>query len=106
MIATDSKAYLYCKENIKKRTTPKYVKIQMKEFKDLLEEKDPEFTFDVELCEAIYEVLKLLKMPRGLKTGKNLFECSEGYQFLVYEASLCIVYRDNFDRRRYESSMQ
>ena len=103
MIATESRAYLYCKENIKKRTTPKYVKIQMREFMPILEDKDDEFTFDVELCEAIYEILKLLKMPRGLKTGKNLFECSEGYQFIVYEASLCVVYRDNMDRRRYET---
>ena len=103
MKPTESKAYLYCKDNIKKRTTPKYVKLQMKEFMELLEDKEEEFTFDTELCEYIYDVLKLLKMPRGLKTGQNLFNCSEGYQFLVYEASLCIVYRDNMDRRRYET---
>ena len=103
MKPTESKAYLYCKENIKKRTTPKYVKLQMKEFMELLEDKEEEFTFDADLCESIYDVLKLLKMPRGLKTGQNLFNCSEGYQFIVYEASLCIVYRDNIDRRRYET---
>ena len=32
MSPTTSKAYLYCKNNIRKKTTPKYVKLQMREF--------------------------------------------------------------------------
>ena len=98
-----SKAYQYCKANIKKRSTPKYVKKQMREFMRIVEGKDEEFFFDVDLCEKIYRVLTLLIMPRGLKTGKTLFECSEGYQWIVYEASLCIKYRDDPEKRRYET---
>lgn len=98
-----SKAYQYCKSNIKKRSTPKYVKKQMREFMRIVEDKDEEFFFDVDLCEKIYRVLTLLIMPRGLKTGKTLFECSEGYQWIVYEASLCIKYRDDPEKRRYET---
>lgn len=98
-----SKAYQYCKANIKKRSTPKYVKKQMREFMRIVEDKDEEFFFDVDLCEKIYRVLTLLIMPRGLKTGKTLFECSEGYQWIVYEASLCIKYRDDPEKRRYET---
>ena len=98
-----SKAYQYCKANIKKRSTPKYVKKQMREFMRIVEEKDEEFFFDVDLCEKIYRVLTLLIMPRGLKTGKTLFECSEGYQWIVYEASLCIKYRSDPEKRRYET---
>lgn len=103
MNPTQSKAYQYCKANIKKRSTPKYVKKQMREFMRIVEDKDEEFFFDVELCEKIYRVLTLLIMPRGLKTGKTLFECSEGYQWIVYEASLCIKYRDDPEKRRYET---
>ena len=98
-----SKAYQYCKANIKKRSTPKYVKKQMREFMRIVEDKDEEFFFDVDLCEKIYRVLTLLIMPRGLKTGKTLFECSEGYQWIVYEASLCIKYRSDPEKRRYET---
>lgn len=98
-----SKAYQYCKDNIKKKSTPKYVKKQMREFMRIVEDKDEEFFFDVDLCEKIYRVLTLLIMPRGLKTGKTLFECSEGYQWIVYEASLCIKYRDDPEKRRYET---
>lgn len=75
----------------------------MREFMRIVEDKDEEFFFDVDLCEKIYRVLTLLIMPRGLKTGKTLFECSEGYQWIVYEASLCIKYRDDPEKRRYET---
>lgn len=103
MTYKDSKAYQYCTEHIKKKSTPKYVKKQMREFMRVLEDKDTEFFYDASQAERIYEVLKLLKMPRGLKTGQSIFECSEGYQWIVYEAALCIKYRSDRDKRRYET---
>lgn len=103
MTYKDSKAYQYCTEHIKKKSTPKYVKKQMREFMKVLEDKDTEFFYDASQTERIYEVLKLLKMPRGLKTGQSIFECSEGYQWIVYEAALCIKYRSDRDKRRYET---
>ncbi len=42
-------------------------------------------------------------MPRGLKAGKSIFECSCGYQWLLYASALCVVYRDNPNKRRYET---
>lgn len=103
MTYKDSKAYQYCTEHIKKKSTPKYVKKQMRDFMRVLEDKDNEFFYDASQAERIYEVLKLLKMPRGLKTGQSIFECSEGYQWIVYEAALCIKYRSDRDKRRYET---
>lgn len=103
MTYKDSKAYQYCTEHIKKKSTPKYVKKQMREFMKVLEDKDAEFFYDAALASRIYEVLKLLKMPRGLKTGQSIYECSEGYQWIVYEAALCIKYRSDRDKRRYET---
>lgn len=42
-------------------------------------------------------------MPRGLKAGKSIFECSCGYQWLIYASALCVVCRENPNKRRYET---
>ena len=43
-------------------------------------------------------------MPRGLKAGKSIFECSCGYSEIArYASALCIVYRENPNKRRYET---
>ena len=44
-------------------------------------------------------------MPRGLKAGKSLYECTVGYQWLFYTSVLAVVYRDNPERRRYETGI-
>lgn len=98
-----NKALDYTKRNLRKRTTPKYVKKQMQEFIDIAEGKDETFKLDEKLYERIEGILKLLIMPKGLKAGKTLYECSTGYQWLIYTAVLCTVYRDNPKKRRYET---
>ena len=97
------KAYIYCKNNYRLKTTPKYVKLQMREFMRLCEGKDKKYTVSVAKIEQIEGLLKLLVMPKGLKAGATLYECSSGYQWLVYTASLAVVYRDNPNKRRYET---
>lgn len=103
MKATESKAYLYCKADVRKKTTPKYVKKQMREFMHLCEGKDPKYKVSVVKIKQIESITKILIMPKGLKAGKTIYECSEGYQWLTYTASLAVVYRENTDRRRYET---
>lgn len=98
----DCKAYLYCKQNYKLKTTPHYVKLQMREFIRLCEGKDKKYMVSPAKITQIEELLKLLIMPKGLKAGQTLYECSSGYQWLVYIASLAVVYRDNPHKRRYE----
>lgn len=97
-----NKAYDYCKKSIKLNTTPKYVKAQMKEFIKLCDGKDKKYIISQKKVKQVENILKLLIMPKGLKAGKNLFECTTGYQWLVYIATLCTVYRDNPNKRRYE----
>ena len=97
-----SKAYDYCKSSINKKSTPKYVKKQMKEFVNIYEGKDKEFIISEKKLKQIESILKLLIMPKGLKAGKTLYECSVGYQWLFYTAMLCTVYRNNTNKRRYE----
>ena len=98
----NSKAYDYCKSSINKKSTPKYVKKQMKEFINIYEGKDKEFIISEKKLKQIESILKLLIMPKGLKAGKTLYECSVGYQWLFYTAMLCTVYRNNTNKRRYE----
>ena len=103
MTPTESKAYLYCKNNIRKKTTPRYVKLQMRDFMRLCEGKDKKYKVSAAKIKQIEDLLKLLIMPKGLKAGQSLYKCSTGYQWLVYSASLAVVYRDNPKRRRYET---
>lgn len=100
---TKCKAYLYCKANYRAKTTPHYVKLQMKEFMRLCEDKDKKYIVSGAKIEQIESLTKLLIMPKGLKAGETLYNCSAGYQWLVYTASLAVVYRDNLNKRRYET---
>lgn len=100
-----SKAYLFCKKSLEQDTTPKYVKIQMRDFMKVAEGKDERFIISDKKLKQVENILKLLIMPKGLKAGSTLYECSMGYQWLFYTATLCEVYRDNPNKRRYESAV-
>ena len=100
-----NKAYDVCKSCIRKKTTPKYVKIQMREFMRTCEGKDKKYTVSEKKLHQIETILKLLNMPKGLKAGQSLYDCTCGYQWLFYIAILCTVYRDNPNKRRYETGI-
>lgn len=100
-----NKAYDFCKKNIKKKSTPKYVKAQMREFMRICEEKSEKYVISKHKLQQIESVLKLLVMPKGLKAGQSLYDCTCGYQWLFYIAILCTVYRDNESKRRYETGI-
>lgn len=95
-------AYEYCKKSIELKTTPKYVKLQMQEFINIYDGKNEKYIFSKNKYKQMENILKLLIMPKGLKAGQTLYECSVGYQWLLYSAILCVVYRDNPNKRRYE----
>ena len=103
--ATNSKAYQFCKRSIDLATTPKYVKLQMKDFMAICEGKNEKYMVSSKKLAQLEGILKLLIMPKGLKAGKTLYECTMGYQWLFYTAILCIVYRDQPSKRRYESGV-
>lgn len=97
-----NKAYDFCKISVNQETTPKYVKLQMQEFIDIVEDKDEKYTINETKLKQVNNILKLLVMPKGLKAGQTLYECTTGYQWLFYIAILCTVYRSNPKKRRYE----
>ena len=98
-------AYEYCKKSIELETTPKYVKLQMQEFINICDGKDEKYILSKSKLEQLNKILKILIMPKGLKAGQSLFDCTCGYQWLFYTAILCIVYRDNPNKRRYETGV-
>ena len=102
-MVTQNKAYQYCLESIKKTTTPKYVRKQMVEFMDICEDKNEKYVISEKKLKQLEGILKILIMPKGLKAGQTLFECSTGYQWVIYVAIFCTVYRDNRNKRRYET---
>ena len=97
-----TKAYEYCKRNINQNTTPAYVKLQMAEYMKIEEGRSKKYKISMRNYRNIEGILKLLIMPKGLKAGQTLYECTTGYQWLIYTAVLCTVYRDEPTKRRYE----
>lgn len=102
---TNSKAYEFCKKSVKLKTTPKYVKRQMRDFMSICEGKNKKYIVSQKKLGQIERILKLLIMPKGLKAGQTLYDCTAGYQWLFYTAILCTVYRDRPNKRRYETGV-
>ena len=100
-----NKAYEKKKKSIKLKTTPKYVKTQMKDFMAICEGKNKKYIINEKKVKQVENILKLLIMPKGLKAGQTLYECTTGYQWLFFIAILCTVYKDNPNKRRYETGV-
>jgi phage terminase large subunit-like protein len=77
----------------------------MREFMRICEGKDKKYKISQKKVEQITSILKLLKMPKGLKAGQSLYDCTSGYQWLFYIAIICVVYRENENKRRYETGL-
>ena len=101
----NNKAYEFAKHSIKQKTTPKYVKSQMKDFIRICEGKNDKYVISEKKLSQLENILKILNMPKGLKAGQSLYTCTAGYQWLFYIAILCTVYRDNENKRRYETGV-
>lgn len=102
---TNSKAYEFCKQSIRRKTTPKYVKAQMRDWMRICEGKDKKYIVSEAKVKQVENILKILIMPKGLKAGLPLYDCTCGYQWLFYTAILCTVHRDNNNKRRYETGV-
>jgi len=101
----NNKAYDYAKKSIHLKEVPKYVKKQCREFINIADGKSDKYYLDEDKIKQIENVLKLLIMPKGLKAGKPLYECTCDYQWLLYISILAIVHRDNPSKRKYETAI-
>lgn len=101
----DNKAYKYAKWCLRSKYVPKYVKKQCKEFIKIANGKDKKYYLNEEKVKQIENILKLLIMPKGLKAGTPLYECTCNYQWLFYISILAVVRRDNPEKRKYETAI-
>ena len=98
------KAYQYANGVVNhKIPAPKYVIKECQNFLNICENKSDKYFFDILKFHKIENILKLLVMPRGLKAGSSIYSCSCGYQWLLYASALCVIHRDNSNKRRYET---
>lgn len=77
----------------------------MQEFIDLCYDRNKKYKLSKSKLKQMNNILKILNMPKGLKAGQSLYECSCGYQWIFYTAILCTVYRSNQSKRRYETGV-
>lgn len=105
MKKVNNKAYEFCKKSLNLKTTPKYVRLQMKDFLKVCEGSDEKYIVCDEKVKQLENILKILIMPKGLKAGQTLYDCTTGYQWLFYIAILCVVYKNNPKKRRYETGV-
>lgn len=102
----NNKAYQYASDVVKKKiTAPKYVIKQCKSFLKIADDKDKKYMINYSKVKQIEAILKILIMPKGLKAGQSIYQCSCGYQWVFYISILCVVYRDNPEKRRYETAI-
>ena len=103
---TNHLSYKYAKGVINHEIpAPKYVIKQCEEFIKICDGESEKYFLDNNKLQQIDRILKMLVMPRGLKAGNSIYDCSCGYQWLFYAAVLCIVHRENPARRRYETAI-
>lgn len=88
-----------------KINAPKFVKLQVKEFLSIANNKDSRYKIDENKVRTIGELLKLLIMPKGLKANETVYDAMAGFQWLFIIAIICTVERDNPDKRRYENAI-
>lgn len=100
-----NRGYEFCIKCIDKPTTPKYVRKQMEQWMAICDGKDEVYKVSNRKVKQLYAILKLLRMPKGLKAGQSLYDCTTGYQWLFYTATLCTVRRDNPQKRKYETCL-
>ncbi len=103
------KSYVYANgianNNDKDYRPPHYVIKQCKEFLDIANNKNDKYEVDENKVKKIDNLLKLLIMPKGLKAGQTLYDCTVGYQWLFYVSVLCVVHKSDPDKRRYETAI-
>ena len=106
MIAKDHPAYVYAKDVLAgKIRAPKYVILQCSEFVFIARGKSERYVLDTDRLQKIENLLGLMVMAKGLKARTPVKEALAGFQWLFIAAVLCVVWRANRERRRYQTAI-
>ena len=103
---TVDKAYEYAFDVVGgKINAPKYVIKQCRFYLDIADGKDEKYCINEKKKKQIEELTKLLIVPRGLCANKTVYEVLGGFQWLFIFAVLTVVYRNDLEKRRYETGI-
>jgi phage terminase large subunit-like protein len=84
---------------------PKFVIMQCQQFIYISDGKDDKYMIDEDKVDMIDNLLKLMKMAKGLDAGSSVYDVIAGFQSFFIIAVLCTIYRDNPKKRRYETAI-
>ena len=104
MTIQEHPSYGYAKDVVDNNiNAPDYVQKQCRKFIDICDGENDKYFVDTKRVVKIDAILKLLRMPKGLKINERIYDCVAGFQWLLIIAALCIMCVDNPKKRRYET---
>lgn len=104
MTIQEHPSYGYAKDVVDNNIdAPDYVQKQCRKFIDICDGENDKYFVDTKRVVKIDAILKLLRMPKGLKINERIYDCVAGFQWLLIIAALCIMCVDNPKKRRYET---
>lgn len=106
MIDKNHPAYVYAKSVVSgKVKAPKYVILQCSEFVFVAQGKSDKYMIDLAKIQKIEKLLGLMVMAKGLKARESVRDTLAGFQWLYIVAVLCVVWRENPEKRRYQTAI-
>ena len=104
MIIQEHPSYGYAKDVVDNNiNAPDYVQKQCRKFIDICDGENDKYFIDAKRVVKIDAILKLLRMPKGLKINERIYDCVAGFQWVLIIAALCVMCVDNPKKRRYET---
>jgi len=101
-------SYIYAIDSIANEDIPKYVKKQCKEFLEIVENYDSKnykWTIDLKLVSKIDKILELIYFSSGIKVGTPIAQGLASFQFFFIINVLCVKYKNDINKRRYEKAV-
>ena len=99
-------SYQYARAVLRgEKKAPKYVILQCAQFVHVAGGESKKYVVDEEKLQVIENLLELMIMPKGLKARQTVRESLAGFQRLFIVAVLCTVWRDNREKRRYQTAI-
>lgn len=84
---------------------PRYVKLQCAEFLRVANDDSARYKISTNKLRLIEDVLGLMIMPKGLAAGQTVKDALARFQWLFIVSVLCVVHRDETDKRRYQTAV-
>ena len=99
-------AYRYARSAVNGDTNvPKYVRMQCADFIQIASGKNVDYQISNDKLGVIEKLLKIMIVPKGLSAQKTVFETLSGFQWLFIVAVLCVVFREDRNKRRYQTAV-